>query len=134
MPMNFTEPSKSNFPSDESPHQCWEMLKWAHQAIKSALISDPIDKDKLYQGVLDVRKHQEHIGAEIVKLSDYDIIEQDLQDWLVSDPKRTAKMLHTELVKTINQEVRNVTIAIKDKYRKKLDEYRGNNKGANFKR
>lgn len=132
MPMNFTKPSKSNYPSSETPRECWDMMRHAKQTIMTSNWSSGVSKDKRMQAILDLREHQEHAGVDISPLSEFNITKQEMQDWLVSDPKRTAKMLHSELVNTINQEVKNATNAIRDRYRKKLDEYRGNNKG--FKR
>lgn len=122
-------PVETNRPKNETPHQCWEMLKDAHQAIKSAQLHHPVDREKWFQGIVDMREHQEHMGCKITPLSEFGITEQDVNDWIISDPIRTGKMLHLCLTTTISQEVKQATIAIREKYRKKLDEYRGNNRG-----
>lgn len=133
MPINWTKPVETNRPSDETPKECWDALCLVNHTIKySGLLAPETRKDKIYQAIIELRLHQEHMGCKITPLSELKVTQQELDEWLVSDPKRTAKMLHGELVKTINQEVKNATNAIRDRYRKKLDEYRGNNKG--FKR
>src|SRR5690348_13695705 len=112
MTCDFTKPSVSNYPSNETPRQCWDLMRHAKQTIMTSNWSSGISKDKRMQATLDLREHQGHAGVDISPLSEFNVTRQEMQDWLVSDPKRTAKMLHGELVKTINQEVRNVTIAI----------------------
>ena len=130
--MNFDKPSKSNYPTNETPRSCWDAMRHAKQTIMTSNWSSGVSKDKRMQAILDLQEHQGHAGDVISPLSEFNVTGKEMQDWLVSDPKRTAKMLHGELVKTINQEVKNATNAIRDRYRKKLDAYRGKNKG--FKR
>lgn len=122
MAYKFVKPMETNRPRDETPHSCYQLLQQARRSFHQSKSFEP-NKDKMFESILAVREHEEHMGCRITPLSEFGVTKQELQEWLVSDPKRTGKMLRDFLVITMNQEISQSTKAIKEKYSPKLHQY-----------
>ena len=121
-PFNFSEDARSPMNMDS-----WRGLQNAWASYKIARMNQ--NKDKMFQAIIDIRAYQSDIESKITPLSEFEVTQEELQEWLISDPKRTGKMLHDYLVSTMNKEINEISKQIREKYRKKIDEYRGNNRG-----
>lgn len=130
MVFDWTKPHETNYPRGHIPHDCWGDLKIAHGSYNMAKIMN--DKNKMFQAIIDIREHQFHMGAKIDSLESFNVTQDQLDEWLISDPDRTKTMLRNFLVSTMNREINENSKIIKEKYLKKLNEYKVGKRGKNY--
>jgi len=123
--MVWTEATKTNRPSNETPRYCWGQVETARVCLRNC----GQDKNKIIYWLLELREHQEHMGVEITPISEYGITKQDLHEYFISDPVKTAKMLHDWLTTRQNELIKIEANKIKARFQKKIEQYREIAKG-----
>lgn len=128
MKFDEAQPLCPNKPHNESTVDCWNGLVNAWSSFKASKLGHTDNLDKKYQAVLDIRMHQEHQACKLSSFEELGVTEDEVNKWLISNSKKTRKMLHDSLKDTINKEIRDATKTIKKKYIKKFEEYSIRNK------